>query len=255
MGKIVGIGETVYDVIFDSQNRPLQANPGGSVFNAMISVGRRRGGEAAFISEVGADKVGDICRSFLRENGVSDTYVSVYQDLRSGVSMAFLDEEKKATYEFYRVETRERVAYRVPKFEEGDFLLYGSFFAVNPGNREFVRPVLQAAREGGAFLYYDMNIRKNHLDVLRAQGDVLRENMALANVVKGSDEDVELLFGTTDLRGAYETFIRPYCPYFICTLGARGAVFMTPEGTWNVAGREIVPVSTIGAGDIFNAGM
>ena len=39
MRKVFGIGETVLDIIFRN-DQPLKAVPGGSTFNAMISIGR-----------------------------------------------------------------------------------------------------------------------------------------------------------------------------------------------------------------------
>ena len=54
---ITGIGETVLDIVFlDMQ--PLAAVPGGSTFNAMISLGRA-GVPAAFISETGNERIGE----------------------------------------------------------------------------------------------------------------------------------------------------------------------------------------------------
>lgn len=58
MRKVIGIGETILDILFkDSQ--PTAAVPGGSVFNGIISLGRL-GVNVTFISETGNDKVGDI---------------------------------------------------------------------------------------------------------------------------------------------------------------------------------------------------
>ena len=69
MRKVIGIGETILDILFkDSQ--PTAAVPGGSVFNGIISLGRL-GVNVTFISETGNDKVGDIILKFMRENGVS----------------------------------------------------------------------------------------------------------------------------------------------------------------------------------------
>ena len=39
MRKVIGIGETVFDIIFKN-GQPISGRPGGSVFNAMISLGR-----------------------------------------------------------------------------------------------------------------------------------------------------------------------------------------------------------------------
>ncbi len=51
MRKVIGIGETVLDIIFKN-NQPDTAAPGGSTFNSMVSLGRA-GVSAYFISEVG----------------------------------------------------------------------------------------------------------------------------------------------------------------------------------------------------------
>ena len=54
MRKVIGIGETILDILFkDSQ--PTAAVPGGSVFNGIISLGRL-GVNVTFISETGNDK-------------------------------------------------------------------------------------------------------------------------------------------------------------------------------------------------------
>ena len=39
MGRIIGIGETVFDILF-KDGQPMKAVPGGSVYNSIISLGR-----------------------------------------------------------------------------------------------------------------------------------------------------------------------------------------------------------------------
>ena len=56
MRKVIGIGETVLDIIF-KDDEPVSAVPGGSVFNALISLGRA-GVKASLISETGNDHIG-----------------------------------------------------------------------------------------------------------------------------------------------------------------------------------------------------
>ena len=48
MRKVIGIGETVLDIIFQN-DQPVQAVPGGSVFNSLISLQSRR---SAFLTPV-----------------------------------------------------------------------------------------------------------------------------------------------------------------------------------------------------------
>lgn len=65
MRKIIGIGETILDIIFRN-NQPSHAVPGGSTFNTLISLGRL-GVPATFISEIGKDTVGDIIINFMKK--------------------------------------------------------------------------------------------------------------------------------------------------------------------------------------------
>ena len=58
MRKVIGIGETILDIIFRNA-QPSAAVPGGSVFNAIVSLGRM-GVNVCFISETGNDHVGNI---------------------------------------------------------------------------------------------------------------------------------------------------------------------------------------------------
>ena len=63
MRKVIGIGETVLDIIFND-NQPIGAVPGGSSYNALISLGRS-GVEAQFLGETGNDRVGDLRPDYL----------------------------------------------------------------------------------------------------------------------------------------------------------------------------------------------
>ena len=98
MRKIIGIGETILDILF-KDNRAATSVPGGSTFNSMISIGRV-GVPACFVSEIGGDEVGRIVRTFLCDNGVDDHYLTEYPDSKSPISLAFLDANSNATYSF-----------------------------------------------------------------------------------------------------------------------------------------------------------
>lgn len=76
MRKVIGIGETVLDIIF-KDGKPIEAVPGGSAFNALISLGRS-GIDSTFISEAGNDRVGEYIIDFLRKNGVNADNVNVF---------------------------------------------------------------------------------------------------------------------------------------------------------------------------------
>jgi fructokinase len=64
MRRVIGIGETILDVIFRN-DQPTAAVPGGSTFNAMVSLARV-GIKVDFISQIGDDHVGDIIEGFMQ---------------------------------------------------------------------------------------------------------------------------------------------------------------------------------------------
>ena len=104
MRKVIGIGETVLDIIFKHE-QPIGAYPGGSSFNAIISLARS-GVNTTFISETGNDRVGQNIVRFLKDNGVDTTNVNVFPESKSPVSLAFLDDNNDAQYIFYKMNIR-----------------------------------------------------------------------------------------------------------------------------------------------------
>lgn len=255
MRRVIGIGETVLDIIFKDE-QPLRAVPGGSAFNAIISLGRA-GVPAYFISETGNDRVGVWVKRFLRENGVDDGGVCVFSDSKSPLSLAFLNEHNNAEYLFYKDHPHDRLEFVYPEVGEGDVVIFGSFFAINPVVRPQVHAFLQYAHNHGAILYYDLNYRASHkTDLLRVTPNII-ENLELADIVRGSDEDFEIMYGKKDADSVYRSEISFYTKKFIYTRGSQPVEVRAENGFARqypiLSGTEKV-VSTIGAGDNFNAG-
>ncbi|MCD8166686.1 MAG: PfkB family carbohydrate kinase, partial [Bacteroides sp.] len=187
MRKVIGIGETILDIIFRDL-QPTTAVPGGSVFNGIISLGRL-GVPTTFISETGDDQVGRIITGFLRENGVNSDHVSIFSDGNSPVSLAFLDQQHNAEYLFYKDYPRQRLEVDLPDIEEDDILMFGSYFALNPALREKMVELLEKARDKKAIIYYDLNFRHTHVQEVVRLTSTLIENLEYADIVRGSSED------------------------------------------------------------------
>lgn len=254
MRKVIGIGETVLDIIFKG-GQPVSAVPGGSVFNGIISLGRA-GVPAAFVSEVGDDRIGRRTVDFLRENGVDASHVNMYKGTKSPVSLAFLNDSNDAEYIFYKDHPHDRLDYVTPEINRDDIVMIGSYYAVNPVIRPQVAAILNAARDRGAIIYYDVNFRAAHADeVMRLTPNIL-ENFEYADIVRGSREDFSVLYRMDTPDKVYNSEISFYCKKFIYTDGAAD-VELRGDGSlkksYPVAATHTV--STIGAGDNFNAGM
>lgn len=252
MSQIIGIGETVLDIIFKN-DQPQAAVPGGSTFNALISLGRT-GTPCSIITEVGDDHIGDITCKYLRDNGVNDKYIHHPKDTKSHLSLAFLDEKNDAQYEFYKDHKSVSLSNIFPTIDNTDIVLFGSFYAINPKIREGVKSFLEYAHEQGAFLYYDINFRASHINDIPMVIENITENYRLSNVVRGSLEDFRYLYNTDDVSEIYDKYISPYCKTFICTDSNKPIQILTPDKKYEFEVNQIDTISTIGAGDNFNAG-
>ena len=252
MRKIIGIGETILDIIFKDE-QPTVAVPGGSVFNGIVSLGRL-GMNVSMITETGNDRVGNTIKHFMQDNGVDNSCVCVYADGRTAISLAYLNEHNDAEYVFYKDYPKARLDVQWPEIQKDDIIMMGSYFVLNPVLRTKVKEFLDYARSREALIYYDINFRASHIADIPDTIDNIIENCRLSDVVRGSAEDFGYLYGSTDPQEVYEKHIRPLCPNFICTDGGRPAWVFTPDQTLQIPVAPIQTVSTIGAGDNFNAG-
>ena len=252
MRKVIGIGESILDIIFQG-NQPIKAVPGGSVFNTMISLGRSQV-PSYFISELGNDKVGRIIRDFMNENRLNTDYIYFFNDGYSPVSMAFLD-NGNAQYQFYKNFPEKRLQVSFPEINEGDILVLGSYFAVNPILREKVAELLRYASKRKAIIYYDINFRQAHAWEKNQLSDYFVENFEFASLVRCSNEDLATLYPEYTIDDIYEKILSPRCPNFIVTQGDKEILLFAGSlrKKYSVAPRKII--STIGAGDSFNAGI
>ena len=240
------------DIIFRNE-QPIQAVPGGSTFNAIISLSRS-GVNTSFISETGNDRIGRMIVRFLKDNGCEADCVNMYPDSKSPLSLAFLNDQNDAEYIFYKDHPHDRLDFAFPEINEDDIVLYGSYYAVNPVIRPQVKGFLDYAHEQGAILYYDVNFRASHqYEVMKLTPNLL-ENFELADIVRGSAEDFEILFKKTDAEQVYRSQIMFYTKKFIYTNAALPIQLFADNGLkkqYPVEKTETV--STIGAGDNFNA--
>jgi fructokinase len=252
MQNIYAIGESLLDIIFRN-GMPQTAKAGGAMLNSAISLGRA-GFQVSFISEYATDEIGNLIDSFLRENGVDTSHVYRFHNGTTALALAFLNEQNNASYSFYKNYPADRLNTRFPEFADNDILLCGSFYAIAPELREKFVNLVTKARNAGTIIIYDPNFRKSHLHELESLKPMIIENMRNASVVRGSDEDFRNIFGSGNPEEAWES-VRYLCGCMVYTASTEGVYVKTPSFSGKFKVNKLTPVSTIGAGDNFNAGM
>ena len=252
MRQIIGIGETVLDIIFKN-GQPQAAKAGGSMLNSVVSMGRV-GLPVSFISEYAQDDVGDLVDNFLLENGVDTSSVHRFRNGKTSLALAFLDEKNDARYTFYKDYPSNRLDITLPETRQNDIILCGSFYALWPEIRDKFMQFVSGAKANGALVIYDPNFREAHLPELERSRPLIVENMQMADIVRGSNEDFRNIFGAGTVEEAYAA-VKPYCSKLVYTANTEGVYVRTASFIGRFPVKKIEPLSTIGAGDNFNAGM
>jgi fructokinase len=246
-------GETVLDIIF-RDGQAVAAKPGGSMMNTAVSLGRS-GARVEFISEIAHDHAGEVIVSFLHENNVGTQYLSRYDNGKTTIALAFLDDRADATYSFYSDLPDLRLNGKLPVPGDDDIVLFGSFFSLSDGIHEKLHSFLAEARKNKVLVLYDPNFRKPHLaDLPRIMPRIL-ENFSCADIIRGSDEDFLHIFASRDAGEAYASMNSKDNQVLIYTRSDEPVNIISGKVRITVPVPGIKPVSTIGAGDSFNAGL
>ena len=251
--QIYTIGETVYDIIFEN-GEITAGKAGGSMLNTSVSLGRV-GRDVCFITELGDDNLGKTIMGFLKSNQVNTSFINQFDEGKTPVALAFLDEHKNASYTFYKQYPGQRLTRTFPEIRKDDIVLFGSFFGVNPEVRERVKTFVKSARDASALIIYDPNIRhpKDH-----GMGKIIPavlENFAFADIIRASHEDFQNLFDIDDPATAFRLVRESSSANLIYTHSSEFVFAATDDFQEKYDVPKIDVISTIGAGDNFNAGM
>ena len=247
------IGESLIDIIFEN-NEARTAKAGGSMLNTAVSLGRS-GIEVHHISEYSDDKAGDMIHNFLIQSNVGVDYIYRYSEGKTAIALAFLDEKKDASYSFYKQYPEKRLETNLPDFQSGDIFLFGSFYSLKDEIRERVLELVYAAKNNNSTVIYDPNIRHPHKREIPALRNRITENLIHSNIVRASDLDFKNIFDIENAEKAWELCREKEVDHLIYTMNAKGVYHFSGDGSSFYESGKIEPISTIGAGDSFNAGI
>lgn len=252
MRKIYTIGETVLDILFKNK-LPVTAKAGGACLNSAVTLGRLKL-PVYFLGEYGMDEVGNIIDEFLKDNNVSTEFVYRYYDGKSTLALAFLNENNDAGYDFYKIYPEKRLAVEFPEINQDDIVLFGSIYAVTIEVRKKLMEFIRKANKKGAIVIYDPNFRKQHLHALNVLKPLILDNFSHADIIRGSNEDFSFILGAANADETYSETGKQ-CKNLLYTANKKGVYVRTAKLKKTFPVKSIEPVSTIGAGDNFNAGV
>ena len=180
------IGEALVDVVMRTDGS-VDAHPGGSPANVAIGLGRL-GRDVELLAYLADDDNGALVREHLAASQVSLAAGSLGAPATS-VATAHLDDAGAATYEF---ELEWALAADAAPTPSPLVVHTGSIAAVLAPGAESVRDLVASFREG-ATVTYDPNARPSLMGEPADARAAIEAMVALADVVKVSDEDLEWL--------------------------------------------------------------
>jgi fructokinase len=248
--KVFTIGESLLDIIFVN-DESATVSVGGSLLNTSISLAKS-GNSVSLISETGNDYAGKLILNSLKSSGIDTSNIQIYDNNQTAVALAFLDMNRNADYNFYKNYPQKRFL-SIPQINQEDILMFGSVYAITDELRDSINIILKEARQKNAMIYYDPNIRKH------CNSDDLKpyffENITNADIIKASNEDIFNIFGDIGFEEFYNVICRYGCKNLIITQNRNPVMLFTENNRMEVKIPEIKVVSSIGAGDAFNAGV
>jgi fructokinase len=108
-------------------------------------------------------------------------------------------------------------------------------------------------KEKGSVILFDPNIRSAFLGDRSRYREIVEEWIALAEIVKASDEEIEWLYPESDQESVAQRWMNLGVEIVVITRGARGLVALREDESVGVAGVEVEVVDTVGAGDTVGA--
>lgn len=247
-------GESLIDIVSNTKGEKF-SSVGGSLVNSAISLARS-GRKVYLITEYGNDKYGNFMKDMLLNEKIDLSFSSCFDDGNTALAFAELDEESKAQYTFSKNYPQKRFEnFSAPNFDKNSCLLFGSFSSISSELQCVTSKIISLAQKADSMIFYDPNIRHKCLHSHGAKNSSLKSNFQVADIIKLSDEDLQNILETDCLEKLISAFELNSNQILIMTKGPKGVSCLIKDSVYNFEVPKIAPVSTIGAGDSFSAGI
>jgi fructokinase len=258
---VVALGELVIDMVPARSAEGISCfapKPGGAPGNVAVGVARL-GGRAAMLSKVGEEAFGRLLIDALRGYGVAADGVLTTREGHTSLAFVNVAPDGDRDFLLYRNGCAEST-YGPGELDEDAIrrarvLHVGSLILGQPICAAAQRRAIEVAREAGALVSVDVNLRASlwsNLDDMRAAA---LEAAASADVLKVSKDELAFLTSEPDVPAAIARLWRPGLRLIAVTLGSAGAIVATPQHRVAAPGFPVAVVDTVGCGDAFTASM
>ena len=260
---VVALGELLIDFTdngLSGQGNPVfEANPGGAPCNVLAML-RKLGYNAAFVGKVGCDGFGKQLADVLKETGIATQGLRWDEYVHTTLAVVHTLPGGDRDFSFYRnpgadmMLTEEELP--LDMIENCRIFHFGTLSMTHEHVRKATLKAIQVAKEHGALISFDPNLRPPLWDSLEDAAEQIHVGLGLCDVLKIADNEIEFMTGETDFdKGAAILQERyPNIKILNVTAGADGSY------SYSCGHKVFVPsfrlggtIETTGASDTFCA--
>lgn len=261
---ITALGELLIDFtengISQQGNVLLEANPGGAPCNVLAMLAKL-GKKSAFIGKVGQDRFGSLLKEAIESVGIHAEGLIMDKEVHTTLAFVHTYPDGDRDFSFYRnpgadmMLKREEVSCDI--IMNSRIFHFGSLSFTHAGVREASMYAIQCAKEAGALVSFDPNLREPLWNDLKDAKEAIGYGMACCDILKISDNELIFMTGETDYdKGAFILQEKYKIPLVCVTLGKEGS--RAYYKGMKIIGKPFVQENTIettGAGDTFTGCM
>ena len=257
---LFAIGEALIDFIpsetgCDFGNvKSFSPKVGGAPAN-VLGAFAKLGGKTQLITQLGNDPFGDKIVNELAGFNIGLDNVLLTDRANTALAFVSLANDGNRTFSFYRNPSADMLYnaenIREEMFEDCYALHFCSVSLGNFPMKEAHKKAIELAKTQGAVISFDPNIRFPLWNDKQKLKEAIDEFMPAADIIKISDEEIEFITGTNDIKKGSEMLLKN-AKIVLCTCGAKGAYAFMKNAEVYVPSEKVKAVDTTGAGDAFN---
>jgi sugar/nucleoside kinase (ribokinase family) len=256
---IVCLGEAIVDLVCERElAEPGEADhfvphPGGALANVAVAA-RRAGADAALLGGVGDDAWGSWLREKLWQERVDVRWLETTEGLATPVAFVTFNWEREPSFAIYgegiAQAMRAATSHLSDAIATADALVFGSNTLAGEPERELTLRARRAARDRGAHILFDPNLRPSRWRDMGRAVRLCREMIDGALVARANEWEARELTGASDPAAAASALCEQGAQLGVVTIGRNGAV-MRGAANAEQASPDVDVVSPLGAGDAF----
>ena len=260
-GQILfSIGEALIDMIPTRSGCEFSEVPsfmpriGGAPAN-VCGAFARLGGQAALLTQLGNDPFGHMLADRLAGYGIDVSRVPFTDAANTALAFVSLGTDGSRTFSFYRNPSAD-LLYAAEQidpdwFRDAFALHFCSVGLVESPMRGAHSAAIRAVQDAGALVSFDPNLRFPLWPDREALRRTVWDFLPQADILKISDEELEFLTGTADIRAALPALFTGRVQLILYTCGSAGAYAFTRAAEGFAPCTPVRAVDTTGAGDGF----